>query len=493
MHLAEARPAGAAVGPVLSWPSVYDPRSAEAELGAMGKNLGEQVQEKPGPVGLWMVVFLMHFAAGAFDACCFSLGRTPSSPQEVIAAAYLRSGAKGRQYSEAFRWFYDGVGFCKAVVVYTVCHVSSMFVKVEALASGKPPRMIFNPLTWEVVVSLESTRPAEGWMKQERVTFKGVQTADKWKPIAEAALKVNAGFDVWILCLDDTGRDSNTVAHDFTIFECVLAILGCLTIMTAQLLQRVGFRAKMNNFKLRGDWVSLLSGSSWTSVMNYFTSMFMLFCVAVFYLDLPFSDFYCLAEGDDSALILSGERVRGLLQTTTLFDEEGIAGFGLKLRKRLKIESFREFYHPEGHPIVGGVAAFSCEGSFYHPSWKRFELKTSWALSFMICSEKVYLSRLQSRSLCLNDRFDGVPIMWAYARRVAIVAQRLGGRALLDSDELFTYGGIEVAYEPSMASRISFSTVYGINVSRQLAMEEYFFRVADFHDLSVDPYWRALH
>lgn len=490
-QLAAPRIAGAAVGPVLSMPVVYDPRSSDAEMGAVGKNLSEQIPHKHDDVLAWMVIFLVHFAAGCFDAGRYRLHFPPASREEVLAAAYKRSGAKGRAYQQASDWFYRGVGFCKVFTIFCSMHVASMFVKVEALAFGKPPRMIYNPLTWEVIVGLESTRPAEYWMKSERVTFKGVPTSDKHLPIAEAALKVDRNFDVFVLCLDDTGRDGNTVTHDFGIFTCVLAILGSLTSLVADFLERVGFTTRMHNFTLIGRWLSLLSGSPWTSVMNYFTSMFVLFCFAQFYLGLNLWQYYCLAEGDDSALIISGTAAR-LLIARGMFDEDKLAAFGLKLRKRIKVESARWFYDPAGHPIVGGVAVFGEGGGLFIPSWKRFLQKSSWALSFMIDVPAVYLSRLQSRSLCLNDRFTTVPVMWAYARRVRQIAQRQGGRVCMSSQELYAYSGNDFAQPPSMEARLAFAGVCGISVSHQYAMESYIFQVSDYHDLSTDSYWQAL-
>lgn len=470
---------------------MYDGSSEDAERAALSKNLAQQVPAHPsGTLFYWVSLFLTAFARGAFDAWRAVPGDfVPASPEEVVAAAFRRSGKKGRAYEAAFAWWYKAIGWCRKNT-WIGTQAGSMFVKLEALKPWKPPRMVFNPETVEVAASRQTTMLAETW-KYGRPTFSGLPTPLRYLPIADAAAALDPSLDCYILSLDDTGRDANTTEENFIVFRVCLFVIGSLLTVIDMLLLRRGFVAKMKNVTVRGAYFSLLSGSAWTSIMNYFTSLFNLFCFALFHFGWTTSDYVSVAEGDDSALVFPA-RLFEAASAKGLFEESAIYAFGLLLRKRIKVESLRHLKDPRGHPIVGGVVVHFQHHWFFFPSWSRFLLKSGWALDRNIVSATIYRGRLKARSCALNDRYTGVPVMWAYAQRVHANAILVGGRTRFTAEEEFSYSGVVIAQPPSDLARDAFASVYGLSVSLQLEMEAHLRRASAFEDLTVDPYWLEL-
>lgn len=364
-----------------------------------------------------------------------------------------------------------------------------MFVKFELLRAGKPPRNIFNPSTLDVVAMRVATKPLEQEMLLTEMTFKGVQTQDKWQPIVRAARAVDPQLDVWVVCLDDTARDGNCVEHDQTLFIGILYSYGLLSGYVLSIVSRVFATTTTRFFKLGLYVFSLLSGVPHTSVMNYWVSVFGLWCWATCYLGLRYHQFAIVAEGDDTALIIKAAAARACA-ARGLFTEQSIGDFGLRLRKRWKLEDCGPLDKARGHPIVGGVVIESYGQFYFFPSFKRFLLKAGWCADYGLANVKAYRRRASARACALVDRYSGVPVMWAYAARVAL-AFGLQTKGMTE-EERFSYSGNTRCHEPSMAVRLAFEKAYGITISDQITLER-ILRLCDlFEDLTVHEDWCRL-
>lgn len=485
----EPRVAAAAVGPILSRPVLWETRSRDCEQAAFGKNLPEQIPENEEDrvwVDRMSVAFLSALAAGQVDATGLKRQHLwPASPKEVVDAAYKKSGKKGRLYEAASAVVHKGKGIWEAGERW----IGSMFVKFELLKEGKPPRNIFNSSTEDVVVVREAAMPMEHYMAETGFTFKGLVSEDKWIPICNAARAVDKDMDVWVVCLDDTARDGNTVEHDLKNFISILYLFGVMTQLVLSVMQRLAAKTRTKFFNLVLVLYSLLSGVPHTSLMNFWTSVFGLWCWAVDDLGLAHSEFAIVAEGDDTALIIAGRRAREL-SARGKFSECDIVTFGLRLRKRWKLEDCGPLDKDRGHPIVGGVVVENLKQFYYFPSWKRFILKAGWCGDYGLKGRKPYLLRASARACALVDRYSSVPVMWAYACKVA---EAFGcSTAGMTREERFSYSGKTACLEPSSAARVAFEKAYGIAVCDQFALERLITTCTRYEDLTRNDMWVSL-
>jgi len=353
--------------------------------------------------------------------------------------------------------------------------VSNLKVKVEILKLGKPPRVIHDLDPGETVLAHAWAVPLEAFIKT-RLSWKGLRTSDKWQPFASAVDHFDG--DCYIVCLDDVARDCNTQGHDFYSLAYLLSYLGVDMHRNRHLtrLFRVGvFLRTAIGGVLSPAW-RLLSGASYTSGMNWNTSRLMWFYIRR-KLRINRRDIIVVAEGDDNFVAIRGSCARRLRLDRRLTDR-WVQRTGLELGKVLKVEKKGWFGDDTWWPAVGGRSVYSHGQWGFMPDQTRSEIKAGWAINHDFASFKAIAGRVTARSWALNERFDGVPVFWMYARVVAAYAAHLGAPPLFDTDELRKKsdegwsGGL--AQEPTLISRTMYEIAYGVDIGGQLILEELF-------------------
>lgn len=309
----------------------------------------------------------------------------------------------------------------------------SHFIKLEALKPGKDPRLIFDASTPDVLNGRVVNSAYENWMHRYP-TVKGLATNLKFKPVQD--IHEQLGCDTWVLALDDTARDANTVRHDFDCYGKLLDAIGINTDMFRAVLSRAGFTSHYSVgmreiARVSSQSTSLLSGCDFTSSMNYNTTRFNAYYLCTVKLGLARQDWGVVAEGDDCLILI---RKSAMPDFMTRLTEEYIKVTGEELCKRWKIEGLGSYDKDGGHPFVGGTVVYSLNRWWFFPSVARMRLKATTVLR-PDSDEHTYRARLAARSEALRDRFTAVPLGWTIARFVTYLSAKHPAREPLRTAE----------------------------------------------------------
>lgn len=475
---------GFACGPKMGAGVLYDSKSSINLIAAASKNMQAQVPEEEWDPNIRELhtEFIGDLLAGKLDAWRGSTNNVPYRPatfDEVVAAAYKRSGKKGRNYLQ---------GVADLTGRYAVKHLrrfwtTSPMVKYEVLSGETPfkdakcPRLVNNTLTCDVVRGRTSSLQFDAWMKQNRPTIKGKSAADKLSDLD--TLDAMLG-DSYVLGIDDTARDANVTYLDFALYHDLLTALGFVTPEMSDMLNRKGFAGFANGTFVSGNWTSLLSGVDFTSALNMVVSWFGGWYLCKKVLGLDSTDWGILAEGDDQLILIRGRQAR--------FESSEIAAVGRRLAKVWKIESQGP---PEGqHAFIGGNASKFQGKWHYVPSPARMFLKSTIVPCPFGTSRNEMISRLKARALALSDRYSHVPIGWAIAEKVNSFANNYSGKARFTREEEYNYSGT-ILQAPSQAERLAYQACTGITVDLQFRCEAMIKSCAQFEDLRyrlpIDP------
>jgi len=464
------RPIALACGPIIGHGQVWEPSSKGSILAGLGKNHPVQVPRDEWDDGIWRdaASYARDESNGVYDAWpCDPFVASLYNEQEVVDYVALKSVAKAKRYmSEYASYIVAGLQRVNRQLR------AKLKVKVEILKLGKPPRVIHEFDGGETVMAHSWALPLEAFIKS-RLSWKGLATRDKWKPVAAAVDRF--GGDCYVVCLDDVARDGNTIGPDFSALQVLLTRLGLD-------LHREGHLARLLR---RGVYLTtaigtvlspvqrLLSGASFTSGMNWVTSRFVWWRICR-WMGLHSSEYVVICEGDDNVGVICGRayRRRRLHRVLT---EEWIRSAGLRCGKRLKVEAMGWQRDGVAWPCVGGKAVFADGRWKFMPSWDRALIKAGWAINYDWQSYRHAGGRITARAWALNDRFDGVPVFWQYARAVAAYAEVFGQCPIFDDDESRKKdeegwaGGL--AASPDDHSRLCYAIAYGVGVGDQLLLE----------------------
>jgi len=472
-----------ACGPVVGHGVFWEPRHFNSVLAGINKNHAEQVAE------CWLSDDLLQLAqdyahaeaCGTYDA----LSRPYQSPcsllseDEVIAIVALKSPSKARRYLADFTEYISsficsGRAKCK------------LKVKPEILKLGKSPRVIHDLDSGETVLAHSWAILLEMWIKTT-LCWKGLRTNQKCVPFCDACQHFNN--DCYLVCLDDEARDSNTLRINFVVLCMLLEALGIhIRGVYFRCLMRAGVVLVTCFGIVISPFIRLKSGVSYTSGMNYVTSRFDWFCI-LYWLEVPVSAYIVCAEGDDNFACIEGNIVRRL-GLESCFGTDQLRMFGLKLGKRLKMEKQGWLRDGTSWPAVGGDSVYLAADWGFIPSLPRCLIKAGWAINNDWESFKVVAGRVSARAWALNDRFDRVPIWWAYARVVAAYAAHLGCPPIFDADEEYQRedqcwsGGL--ANEPSVLQRRMYEVAFGVGCGNQLICESLLLQCISDQDYTRD-------
>lgn len=455
---------------------LYDVKSTANLIAAAGKNLQAQVPEVywDQNIRTLHLEFIEDLLAGELDAWRGTTNNVPFRPAtfaEVVAAAFARSGKKGRNYLQ---------GVADLTGRHALKHLRPFWttrpmVKFEVLSGkthqkdAKAPRLINNTPTSDVVRGRTSSLHFDAWMKRNRPTVKGKSTADKLSDLDRLNTLIGHSY---VLGIDDTARDANVTTNDFALYRDLLSALGFMTPEMEVMLKREGFVGHANGTFISGKWTSLLSGVDFTSALNMVVSWFGGWYLCKKVLGLKSSDWGILAEGDDQLILMRGRK--------TPFDQEDIAAVGRRLAKVWKIES--QGWPEDQHAFIGGNVTKFRGKWHYVPSPKRMFLKSTIALCPFGTSRKEMISRLKARALALSDRYSHIPIGWAIAEKVSSFANTFSGKARFTREEEFVYTGT-ILRAPDQTARLVYQACTGITVDQQLRCEDIIHNCAQFDDL----------
>lgn len=469
-NYAVEKPTALACGPIIGHGQIWEPTDKGSILAGLAKNHPAQVPERYWDPEIWHDArsYAAAESNGRYDAHpCDGFHSSLFSEQDVMDYVAIKSPSKAKRYMEEFiRYVSSGTGVINDVLV------GKLKVKVEVLKLGKPPRVIHEFDGGETIMAHSWALPLEAFIKT-RLSWKGLATRDKWRPIAKAVEHFNG--DCYVVCLDDVARDGNTISPDFCALQHVLENLG-LNMSRDGYGERL-WRAGIVLATVLGRVISplrrLLSGASYTSAMNWCTSRFLWYRLRK-WLGLHRLDIIVICEGDDNVAVIRGRAYRrlGLRDSLT---PDWIHTAGLRCGKNLKVEAMGWFAENTCWPCVGGNAVFHDGGWKFSPSIDRALIKAGWAVNHDWASLKHISGRVTARAWALNDRFDGVPIFWQYARVTAAYAEALGCGPIFDSDETHKFeeegwdGGL--ASEPDDHSRQCYAVAYGVDIGTQLLLE----------------------
>lgn len=445
-------------GPIMAKGQVYDQRHPLNIRAGIAKNLADQVVGPGLPKDIVALFIDQHSVGiGAKDSE-ISQEVHMYSDQEVIDAAYLRSGKKGRQYNESFINI-DNTGVERSDHdTWNVRH----FVKFEFLKFGKPPRLVCDASTDDVVMGRRTGKGFEAFIA-ENLSIKGLQSDEKWKPLEEVQDLLG---EFYVIALDDTARDANTVQHDFDAFIGVLDSMDLLDDLNRDMLDRTGFRSNCGASSIASKQVSLLSGVDFTSSMNYNTTRLNCWFIA-HELGLDRLDWAVIAEGDDCLFCIR------LSIWYTVKDRFAtvLSACATMLRKDLKIEGQGE-WDECGHPFVGSHMGYYAGRWWCFPSFGRMKLKSTVVLGHDVQSATRASGRLKARAEALSDRYSGVPIGYKLAEVLRHRAMGLRGKILRTTEEEYHLSlSRKLFREPNNDEREAYAHCVGIEVVDQLLLE----------------------
>jgi len=310
----------------------------------------------------------------------------------------------------------------------------------------------------------------ERWAKANRLTFKGLVTADRWKPLA--ALAERLGERMWLLMLDCTARDGNVTVEDLLMFRDFLVLINMLEVgdQLWLMLTRIGMEAKGKWAYLETSIARLHSGVSFTSIINMFISWFGHYVLAK-EVGLSAEEYGSVAEGDDGAVGV-GEAGARKLNSVPL--AEVVELIGRKVGKRWKIESWGPWL-VGGHPIVGSLVGW-CGGRGWAFPGPRLLFRGCVVVGFDLDQPTAAAGRVKARAQALRDRCDGLPIGYMLARHVSALAAYLLAKELRDSEQEYDHRlyktHVSDVRPPSLDVRLAYEHVTGCPIGLQLQLEQ---------------------
>jgi len=459
------------VGPILGGGVLWEPNCEASLLAGIRKNHADQIPlcERMTDAEFqshrdW---FVRAFVSGECDARHKIEFRAQHlSVYDVLAHVAIKDPAKARRYWDEY------LDHFKRIVYSSNRHKGKLKVKVEILKWGKMPRVIVDFGGYYVVLGHSFAIPLERHLKVLN-GWKGLKVKDKWIPLANIAAKFH--YDVFLALTDDTARDCNTIDRDFLIFIDVLIASGCLVEGSEAhlFLLRVGLSATTVAGNLRSLLVRLFSGTSFTSSMNFVTSYGWLTFFARHLGFVP-EEFMCAAEGDDTAIGFCGAAFRRLSPDVS---EANVIRLGRMYAKDMKIEKFGWLLPGTAWPCVGGHAVYISGTTWrYVPSVSRAMIKAGYSISYEFTSGRSFIGRIKARADSLNDRFDTIPVFWAYAAVVSAYAATFPGSSDRTAEENFElyehHWEGQAAGPPDHLDRIAFEIVTGVSPGSQIIIEE---------------------
>lgn len=323
---------------------------------------------------------------------------------------------------------------------------ANFFVKREVMAPGKMPRAIIDVPKHEVL----ALRPYDNLVEEFtrlHASVKGVP-AEHRAQILERVITA-LGPRVYGVGVDDTARDSNVNMENKRGY---VGLLGLLCVHLNALVVAIYTRTKVNyrahGAKLVGNLVNLASGASYTSSLNWYVSMLMMWYICEL-AGIPRQERVLGAEGDDSLIFFVDSPINRRRWASVDLDT-----VGAMLGKRLKLEGEGPL-DTTAIPFVGGYLSLVTGVAVFVPSYKRGWMKAGIVSQFGTDGwpqRKIY-ALCKSKAQSVLDKYDGVPIYWAYANVLA----RL-------------YGLTGRAGEPSLLAREVYSRA-GITYDRQYMLE----------------------
>jgi len=293
-----------------------------------------------------------------------------------------------------------------------VVQKANFFVKKEVMAPGKMPRAIIDVPKHEVL----ALRPYDNLVEEFtrlHASVKGVPAQLRASCI-ERAVDV-LGLDVYALGIDDTARDSNVNMENKRGYTGLLGML-CLWLnaRVVGIYTRTKVAYSAFGIRLNGDLVNLASGASYTSSLNWYVSLLMMWYICEV-AGIPRLERVLIAEGDDSLIIVKNTQVNRLRLAAV--DLEEIGGV---LGKRLKLEGSGALC-ATAVPFVGGFVSIVDAVPCFTPAYKRGWMKAGIVAQFGTDGwpqRKIY-ALCKSKAQSVLDKYDGVPVYWAYANVLA--------------------------------------------------------------------------
>lgn len=459
----KTRAMGFIAGLILSDPLVYDTKLVTNAVAAINKNLCPQINRGEQTISFdYHSMFVSLETTDGIDIMRpkATLTGRPWSQEAIIRKARERGdNRKAEKYERARVKHLD----CVERQASKRTWVGQHFVKLEALKNGARPRLIFNASGVDVLTGRQPNSAYEELIHRYP-SVKGLQTQDKHLPVQEVHHAL--GSDTWILALDDTGRDANTVSADFERYDMTLESYGIQTETFKGMLARRGFQSTMlidgrEVIKLSSKSTSLLSGCDFTSCMNYNTTRFNAWYLCAIALGLERDDWGVVAEGDDCLILIRRSAMPNFRQIIT---EEFIKTVGLSLCKSWKIEGMGAFDDDGGFPFVGGCVVWSQCTFWFFPSVSRMRLKATCVLSAS-CNAAEYKGRLAARAEALRDRFSGVPLGYSIAKFVTHLSAKHPARPIRTKEEEYDHkiNHNTKFRQPSDAACSAFWKAFGIS------------------------------
>jgi hypothetical protein len=436
--------------------------------------------------------FLAGMLTGAIGASTHKpMQGEPMTPEEVLACVAERSPAQAKKYAIAYeasfdRTTHDRIDSSGPVDAVAIVKKEILKAPADSETQQRLPRLVHSFDSAFIVYFHTFAMPAEAWLKNAPFAWKGLPVRLKWVPIANMAEALE--YRCGIICLDCKSRDANTVPHDFYCFTRLMLAAGWLVegSLPHKLLQRGIIKLRHKAGVARSTCRRLWSGVSYTSIMNFFTTCKMIKYLA-WTLELPDHAFAAACEGDDSAVAVA-ESHWDLVRDFVTSDQLSVTF--AKLGKDVKLECAAALVPRTAFPVVGGFAVYMGYGEWsFIPSWDRAVIKAGFA-SIDEPSYANIAGRIKARADALNDRFDEVPVFWAYARVVAEYAATFNVTPEYTNEELFElkeHGWTgRLAQAPSDLQRDAFSVVTGIDHAAQVVIEEELHACAVSRDYTRD-------
>lgn len=432
---------------------IYETRSPTNEFRAAQKNICKQVHDSELDKNLDKEIdlYIEHLGSCGIDATGskFTGPFFPATIPEVIENTRKRDPKKAERYSSAYK---QSCANGQARLMHANWQTDAM-VKLEPLELGKPPRMVFNTDTEDVVLGRMTSYAFEQYL-HESLTIKQTKPED----IGSIFQRVEDTLgDFVMLCLDDTARDGNTKAHDFVRFEKHARFAGVLTRESSDMLNRRGMAARAQFHKFSTKHTSLPSGTDFTSVMNLDTTWFGSWYL-MRNLGIHRSDYIILGEGDDCVLCIRRS-------AWTSISAELITAIGTRLGKVWKIECIGASFDETPAYFVGRHIV-KTQGKWYtFPSAKRMFLKST-----LVCGSipwHLLPGRISAKNLSVADKFGRTPIGWAIAKSLTGST----ATAIFSREERFSYHGNSTVLEPTMEVRNAYALATSIDVQTQLSLE----------------------
>ncbi len=441
------RVAGYFIGPPLNAePIVWEVKHPHSIEQALSRNLctpADYEQELPG--------IIRQFNAALVREGADALGVRPCKAVSHDEAHFVEAQRGKRNKYIAYLAAFVSILLANMFDYYSaVVQRASFFVKREVLAPGKMPRAIIDVPKHEVL----SLRPYDHLVEEftmQHASVKGVPSQLRAGCIERAIEAI--GPHIYAYGVDDTSRDSNVNIENKRGY---VSLLGRLAVYVNSLIvaiytrTRVAYRAR--GLTMSGALVNLASGASYTSSLNWYVSMLMMWYICET-CGVARAERVLVAEGDDSLIL-----VRDTPSNRARLASVDLTAIGRVLGKILKLEGEGSLTD-SAIPFVGGYVAIVGGWPRFVPSYKRGWLKASVVTQFGTDGwpqRKIY-ALCRSKAISVIDKYDGVPIYWAYANVLARL-YNIGSRAA----------------EPDDAAREVYARA-GITVDRQLYLEQAIF------------------